>query len=965
MLRWVMVVALGLAVVGCEGGSTGDCGGTVCSPAERCELSSQTCVPDEAPTLTLEGPGGTVSAATFAVRGTVRDDVQVLALQWSLDEQEWTDLEARQGDFSFTVPSGQRDAAALTVTVRAKDAIAATARRVEVLVDTLGPSVELLAPDAGTLVPPGEVTLTVRVDDGSHALGAVTVNGAPVTAVEPGTPFTTPVTVPTGLDATPFELVLAAEDALGNRTEVRTSLASDNVGPHITFLRPAADGGFVSGAAMAVEVEVADGSPVVGVEVAVALDGGLVPATEQAGRWVASVPLPPMEAAREVVVTALDAHGNRGTARVTANIDTLPPEIALAAPAPNSPNRGPMAVRVDDARVTSPVVAVEGRFLGLTPSAFTGQGTQWTGALPTPPGLDLEARDFEVTARDAAGNATTLRRTVLVDDVAPRITFTWPSANQKLNAADFGGGDEISVRWTIADGDPSRVVNVAGRNVTPVDDAHCLVTVPPSEPLGGYGVTVQATDRAGNSSTETRAFTVDRVVPTVTAFTPADGARNVTPRRATIAFSEPVFGPTTSSEALAFTPAVAAPGTWNAEHTEYTSAALAPWAAYSVSVAGLADDHGNPVAPDTRRFHTEVTIAAGTTLMTGVAAFEARADQDGLVTVAAKTLAAPDVGQETVRVFRLSPTTGAPEAPLYTSTQRVIDFGLSAWRLVNADLSATSRVAATVQLPPPFGTNDEFRYVTAGGTAPGAMSGFGASALLSLPPLPLEPGTADFGTINQGTYTRQGGAGSSVALGLSPAHRVAQSSRRWAAFAATGTEVKWARVQWESVRPGVGQPAAPTLVLTTTAVPTTSSTRHSMAMNPGGTCLLAAWLSGSQPVAAVQPLSPCHGTNGLPLIPLPASCESATTWPTVTPGGELRVAPFSGGGADTLLVAERQGAAVRLRLLAAPATCDFTFTEVPGGTLTDTALSFEPVQAGNKAGLLYVDSSYNLKLWVP
>jgi hypothetical protein len=169
--------------------------------------------------------------------------------------------------------------------------------------------------------------------------------------------------------------------------------------------------------------------------------------------------------------------------------------------------------------------------------------------------------------------------------------------------------------------------------------------------------TVIAADRRGNITTASLTFAVDRLAPSIVSWLPAANARNVEPRTTTITFSERVSGPTSSTDALELT-SVTQPGTWDGAHSSWTSAPLSPYTVFTATLANLSDDFGNPVAAASRKFHTAALVpASGLVLATNVSSFQVTADADGVVTIGTTSSAG-------YRVFGLSPTTGAVQAPV-------------------------------------------------------------------------------------------------------------------------------------------------------------------------------------------------------------------------------------------------------------------------------------------------------------
>jgi hypothetical protein len=119
-----------------------------------------------------------------------------------------------------------------------------------------------------------------------------------------------------------------------------------------------------------------------------------------------------------------------------------------------------------------------------------------------------------VTARDNAGNETTVTSTVtVVDEKKPEVTITTPA-----DGATYERGEQVTADYSCADepngsGIESCVGDVA--NGAAVDTSS----------LGDHTFAVQATDRAGNTDTKTVTYTVvDVTGPSITLSSPASGA---------------------------------------------------------------------------------------------------------------------------------------------------------------------------------------------------------------------------------------------------------------------------------------------------------------------------------------------------------------------------------------------------------------------------------------------------------
>lgn len=153
--------------------------------------------------------------------------------------------------------------------------------------------------------------------------------------------------------------------------------------------------------------------------------------------WTASIPL--LDGANVITVTAWDAEGNTGTARVTATLDTQPPALEISAPNTEK--------SVASAAVSYGVSGTAGDNQGVHAlewsSSRGGSGTfspaaAWTGNVALQPGDNV----ITVTARDRAGNTATDRLMVTYN----------PGAQIAQPVIDPGGvlvGTTTSVRVTV------------------------------------------------------------------------------------------------------------------------------------------------------------------------------------------------------------------------------------------------------------------------------------------------------------------------------------------------------------------------------------------------------------------------------------------------------------------------------------------------------------------------------------
>ncbi|HEY0880367.1 MAG TPA: hypothetical protein VGD87_02495, partial [Archangium sp.] len=181
---------------------------------------------------------------------------------------------------------------------------------------------------------------------------------------------------------------------------------------------------------------------------------------------------------------------------------------------------------------------------------------------------------------------------------------------------------------------------------------------------------------------------------------------------------------------------------------------------------------------------------------------------------------------------------------------------------------------------------------------------------------------------------------------------VAQSGTSWAAFGTVPGRVKWAR---HSCRRA--------LSLTTCGPEeygsdvTGTPTALSVAMNPAGTCLAAAWDDATgRRVVYVPQATFCSAPTSDPL------CNSPPVPAAVTAPAGIMLTPWNSPLGAGLLAAWRTTGGVGLFTNTACSTVGY----IGAGTLqSSTVLEFLPVQVGARGGLLYRNNSNELRLFIP
>lgn len=929
-----------LTVTACQAPvSTRKCGPRQCSATQRCDLQTELCVQDSPPSVTLDPVPGVAVGPMQRLTGRATDDVRVERVEVSVDDGlTWSPAALTGDDFSVIVELPLLDLKALSVRARAFDSLGQRGETTDGFrVDDVGPDIALVAPRQAVRGPVVTLELEVADASGVQAVSADFGEGRVLDATFDGAAWRVGGPVP-AVDGVPISIAVKATDDLGNASASRVSVTVDAVGPSGMFAAPAASA-LVSGTTLRVSGTVSDGTGVASVRVKVDGSASAAEATVTGATWVASLALPPENGVQhDLVATFTDTLGNSSQARLTVTVDNVAPQPALVEP-------------LADALVATPELTVRLLAIGGAAAVSVSLGAQpavrataqggdlWTAVLSVPT-EDFTAETLSVVATDVAGNRGLASRSIQVDRVAPTLTIASPTPGQKLNAGSFARTDAVTVSFSAADGDPQLALEGFDGAAWQAGASFGVATSPTDNPRS-YPVRARATDRAGNTTTLDWTFSVDRVAPTATV-TPADGARNVEPRQVSVTFSEPVFGPTTVTEPLVLTPAAPMPGAWSPGHTSFTTAALSPYAVYQAALAAsLVDDAGNPVAAAApTRFHTAAAVPAdGATLASGVEAFEASSNQDGVLLVAFDrgTPSAPAWA-----AYGWDPVTGAQrwsdEVP--SGQAGSIAFHVLASRNVQPDLSAVA-----IETVSYTNLGGSFTQYSIGGVAqPNTRS----AAVVPMLPMAAHglDGSGQVGFISGQLYTRAPAV--SVALRSSPAALTA-GTQRWIAW---------------------GQDAAKNLTLEERAC--------------GYSPSLAAWscanLSRSLPATAfdasavVSPSGACEvtstaGAAGRQSSSSLWSCQPDCAWSALTtraaPGDHLQLAPFAGGDEDAVLGAWQlpANAGVQLGKLAA-SSCGGSFVPY-GPALPGAIATFRPVQLGNRPALLYIDSAANLKVYAP
>lgn len=810
------------------------------------------------------------------------------------------------------------------------------------------PTLIIDEPRVGSLISGDTLTLsgTVRDDNGAPTLELSLDEGktwlqVPLT----GERFTARLALP-ALDHQPLGLSLRAHDTLQQATRHRVGVTVDNLAPLLTLASPI-DGARLNAAWFAAVPKVSgfasDGSGIAALTVDVG-DGPRA-VTPVAGQFELDWAPPPGEdgVLRMLRVIAVDLAGNRTVIERAVTVDVVPPQLSFAVPAADA-LLGPAFILgggvVQGLVSPGSLVTVD---LGAGPRAARVAAGQWSTVYSPAPGLDHQPQFFEVVAADAAGNKTRAVRIVTVDVVPPVLTFTSPAAGARLNAANFTTGDDVTVGWSVVDGDPQVTVR---EGATPLAGASLKVATSALDNPKAYAVTLTAQDRAGNSSSAQLSFAVDRVRPTVTAQTPAAGTRNAQ-AVAAIEFSEDVTG----GAGLALTP-VATPGSWTSPK-RYEVSGLAADAVFSAAAGAVSDGFGNPlVAVAPAKFHTAPAMpASGSTLMTDVFRFKVATDADGVMTLFTTSPSNP----AGYRFARVNPKTGLVEdnrpawAPMVGGN--FAEIHVSSASSVNADLSAHRVSAATTLVA--GGISERRSWVRVGEGA--VTSELGMVGVIASRPFAGEPtGAGEVGLLKLvlGTvsYVRPG-MSFEVPVGLNAPTAIGFATRHWELLEVRNQVFK--RRSFGCFSTFSNSPPACELsaIEQWTDVAPADATSHA--------------ISDSCSVFAYDNTS---GTRIMRVVPHPASCTGrACGSPWSLSGSQLAGLRLAAGRRDgnSFVGAVRTGASVQVLRMPLDADCQGAFVNVGAAVPVPAGADYEPVSLAGRPALVFVDSGNLLKVVVP
>jgi hypothetical protein len=249
------------------------------------------------------------------------------------------------------------------------------------------------------------------------------------------------------------------------------------------------------------------------------------------GTWTVGASEALADGAYTARVEQSDEAGNTGTDSKAFTVDNVAPSVGIGSPAEGAhlnsakPNFTGAAGNLSGDGETVTLNIYQGSGTTGTPEMIAVSrhgGNSWSEA--EGPNLADGTYTAQVIQVDAAGNVGEAKHTFTIDTTKPTLTLAQPASPSKNRTPTF--------TWTAGSAErdlPSvklKVLNGEDKVVSEGSSANGTWTVGASEALadGAYTARVEQSDEAGNTGTDSKAFTVDNVAPSVGIGSPAEGA---------------------------------------------------------------------------------------------------------------------------------------------------------------------------------------------------------------------------------------------------------------------------------------------------------------------------------------------------------------------------------------------------------------------------------------------------------
>jgi hypothetical protein len=425
-----------------------------------------------------------------------------------------------------------------TITVRATDLrgnLGAVSASRTITIDSVPAMLTVSTPTEGQFIN----TLTPTVTGSSDKAGAATCQVDSGTQTSCSTGTTVNWTVPGGAISTQgaHQITVRWTDVAGNVTTVIRSFTVDTVLPAISITSPATDNALVKSTRPTVAFTVTDTN-------ASATSSCRVD-SQAFGTCESPWSTPTLaDGSHTIDIRHTDKAGNVRTVSRTVIVDTTLPTIPtssiqldtkLANNSFQMPNPT-LTFTVDDLHPGTSECQLDGVPGPNCTSGATilGLWGSWPGQTGISPGVGLTAGQHTIAIihTDAAGNkgsATSV--SFIVDTTNPVVNINWPPAgtiNERQPLIDF----------TVTEANPSATSSckIDAQAAVPCTSPY----TPASIADGSHTLVVTHTDKAGNSGSDTRIFTVDATAPAAPTFSAHPASlTNLTTANFTVVRAEP------------------------------------------------------------------------------------------------------------------------------------------------------------------------------------------------------------------------------------------------------------------------------------------------------------------------------------------------------------------------------------------------------------------------------------------
>ncbi len=513
-----------------------------CDPNATCKLGNGTpvcscnpgyagdgfsCDDKAAPLLVFASPkeGSTFSladSATVTVSGTV-SATKLAQFAYRVDEGEGLDIAVEGGAFTFSFEVADEDFASHIITLAARDVSdRLTEATRTIVVDRLAPRIDVSSPAAGAVVSGESLLVEGSIVEADLQAATLRLDDEAAKNLElDGTSFRSTLPLPNE-DSTPHRLTITAIDGLGNESSLEVSFIVDRMASiSVTGLADQQVLGMSAPNPLVVAVRIDNASAA-----SYTIDGS-TPVPLSAGDNSLQIPLNEADdrVQHTFVVQATGSGGQSTSQTITYFVDRLAPRISIQglvdgqAFAQAAPNPLEITGQIADAMLVSATYQIDSE--GSIPVTLPSFAID----IPLDETDDHQPHTLVVEATDSAGNAARETLTFIVDRLAPTLSIENLSADQLLggNVANpfvLTGqlGDAMLASATYQIDSEARV------GFPPTSAFQIPIPLADSDDYLQHSIVVEVTDAAGNATSVSRSFFVDRVAPRVAIATPAVNA---------------------------------------------------------------------------------------------------------------------------------------------------------------------------------------------------------------------------------------------------------------------------------------------------------------------------------------------------------------------------------------------------------------------------------------------------------